>query len=437
MQLKRVKTEDVYPSEGNPRRDFGDLDALAASFALNPAHPGEPMTPPLLVQDGGVYRIVDGERRWRAMRKAGTAEFDAVVCEDWGDADAALAMLATDDKKPLDDAERSRGAQRCLLLGVEPEKVERAVRKKGMARVRRVASEIGAEAETMSLDHLLAVAEFTGQRAVRVANASERDWVRVANECRREIENERTVAAFDEAAERLGIELHGQKSFDTAGYAYDCRADNPKVFEAKAADDPEGAAWVLVLPTTAVPYAYRYVPADTEEKAAASKLKEDTDRMETACREAVDSMFAHLAERLLGGDYPEHAMAKAASAFLGDPTNEWSAYTEASEALDAAGYDGTRPDGRITGMCGAYALHDWLDDATPGGGAWMCVASGQPGGTVQADVAVAAWLEAVAAAVEDGWRMGAGQMQLVAEAKAWLEAVRENENKNKNKEEEQ
>lgn len=146
-------------------------------------------------------------------------------------------------------------------------------------------------------------------------------------------------------------------------------------------------------------------------------------------------MFAHLAGRLLGGDYPEHAMAKAASAFLGDPANEWSAYTEASEALDAAGYDGTRPDGRITGMCGAYALHDWLGDATPGGGAWMCVASGQPGGTVQADVAVAAWLEAVAAAVEDGWRMGAGQMQLVAEAKAWLEAVHENENKNENEEE--
>lgn len=130
-------------------------------------------------------------------------------------------------------------------------------------------------------------------------------------------------------------------------------------------------------------------------------------------------------------------MAKAAAAFLGDPANEWSAYTEASEALDAAGYDGTRPDGRITGMCGAYALHDWLDDATPGGGAWMCVASGQPGGTVQAPVAVAAWLEAVAAAVEDGWRMGAGQMQLVAEAKAWLEAVRDlaDEKKDENEEE--
>lgn len=432
MQLKRVKTEDVYPTEGNPRRDFGDLDALAASFGLNPAHPGEPMTPPLLVQDGGVYRIVDGERRWRAMRKAGTAEFDAVVCEDWGDADAALAMLATDDKKPLDEAERSRGAQRCLLLGVEPEKVERAVRKKGMARVRRVASEIGAEAETMSLDHLLAVAEFTGQRAVRVANASERDWVRVARECRREVESERIVAAFDEAAERLGVELHGQKSFDTAGYAYDCRAGSPKAFEAKASDDPEGAAWVLVIPTAAVPYAYRYVPADTEEQAAKAALNESVDRMDSTCREAVGSMFARLAERLLEGDYPEHAMAKAAASFLGNPAERYSAYTEASEALDAAGYDGQRPDGRITGMCGAYALHDWLTDCTPSAATWSCVAAGPSNRPRWAVKTVEAWLEAVGAAVGDGWRMGDGQMLLAGEAKAWLEA---DENENENEEE--
>ena len=124
MELKRVRTADVYPSEANPRRDFGDLDALAASFELNPKHPGEPMNPPLLVRDGEVYRIVDGERRWRAMSKAGTKAFDAVVCDDWADADAALAMLATDDKKPLDEVERSRGVQRALLLGVEPQKVE-------------------------------------------------------------------------------------------------------------------------------------------------------------------------------------------------------------------------------------------------------------------------------------------------------------------------
>lgn len=47
---------------------------------------------------------------------------------------------------------------------------------------------------------------------------------------------------------------------------------------------------------------------------------------------------------------------------------------------------------------------------------------------------VGAWLEAVGAAVEDGWRMGAGQMQLVAEAKAWLEAEKD-EKKDENEEE--
>ncbi|MFR8046725.1 MAG: ParB N-terminal domain-containing protein [Eggerthella lenta] len=136
MELKRVKTADVYPSEGNPREDMGDLEALAASFELNPKSPGEPLNPPLLVRDGGVYRIVDGERRWRAMGIAGTKEFDAVVCEDWADADAALAMLATDDKKPLDEVERSRGAAR-PAAGREPQKVEKAARRKGCARSRR------------------------------------------------------------------------------------------------------------------------------------------------------------------------------------------------------------------------------------------------------------------------------------------------------------
>lgn len=95
MKLERVKHADVYPSDGNPRRDFGDLKSMAEGFQLNPENPGEPLTPPIVVRDGQVFRIVDGERRWRAMQIAGTKEFSAIVCDDWDDADAALAMLAT------------------------------------------------------------------------------------------------------------------------------------------------------------------------------------------------------------------------------------------------------------------------------------------------------------------------------------------------------
>ena len=172
------------------------------------------------------------------------------------------------------------------------------------------------------------------------------------------------------------------------------------------------------------------MPADTEEQAAAAALNERIDRMDGTCREAVGSMFAHLAGRLLDGPYPVSSMAKAASAYLGNPAERYSAYAMASEALDAAGYDGQRPDGQITGMCGAYALHDWLTDCTPSAASWSCVAAGPSNRPKWAADGVGAWLEAVGAAVEDGWRMGDGQMQLVAEAKAWLEAVHENENEN-------
>lgn len=425
MQLMRVKTEDVYPSEGNPRRDFGDLDALAASFELNPAHPGEPMTPPLLVRDGGTFLIVDGERRWRAMRKRGTREFDAVVCEDWGDADAALAMLATDDKKPLDEAERSRGAQRCLLLGVEPEKVERAVRKRGMGRVKRVAEKLGAEAETMSLDHLLAVSEFEGERAERVAAASEKDWKRVAQECRREDEADGLRAGFERAAERLGIELLKEGETRNGIYAYVQACNNVKELETAVAVAPAGAAWALSR--TERPYVARYDPVDTEAEAAHAALAEEADRLAAACRAMRESAWAHLAERLMAGAYPERCMAAAVSNALGDPESDWSGYARTSEALDGAGYDGERPDGRATGMLGACALRGWLDGAQPDDGAWLCVAAG-PGNRPQwALDQVDAWMEAVEAAVADGWRFGAGQMQLYAKAEAWLEAARKNE----------
>ncbi len=60
----RVPLADIRPSGQNPRHDFGDIDALAETIR---ATGGEPLNPPVLVADGNVYRIVDGERRYRAL----------------------------------------------------------------------------------------------------------------------------------------------------------------------------------------------------------------------------------------------------------------------------------------------------------------------------------------------------------------------------------
>ena len=120
MNLEVVSIDDVYPNENNPRKKFEGIKELAASFDLNKERPGEPFIPPILVRDGGIYHIVDGERRYRAMQSRKLAKFTANVCEDFDEANALVAAMATDDKQPLSDIEKSRGVQQMLLLGVDP-----------------------------------------------------------------------------------------------------------------------------------------------------------------------------------------------------------------------------------------------------------------------------------------------------------------------------
>ena len=64
FEKRQVRLGDIRPSEQNPREDFGDIGALARSIE---ATGGEPLNPPVVVADGNVYRIVDGERRYRAL----------------------------------------------------------------------------------------------------------------------------------------------------------------------------------------------------------------------------------------------------------------------------------------------------------------------------------------------------------------------------------
>lgn len=154
MELREIGIDDVYPDEKNPRKDFGDIAALAESCMLNALNPGEPVNPIVVVEDGGIYRIVDGERRYKAMCKNKLARCHAVVCDDMDEANAMVAMVATDDKRPLTDVERSRGVQQMLLLGVDPERVERAGRmpKGAAAKLRRARAAVDDAGDDMTLD---------------------------------------------------------------------------------------------------------------------------------------------------------------------------------------------------------------------------------------------------------------------------------------------
>lgn len=178
MHLEVVHIEDVFPDKNNPRKKFEGIDELAESFDLNSERPGEPFTPPILVQDGGIYRIVDGERRFRALKKRGAKSFTANVCTDMNEANTVMAMLATDDKQPLDESEKARGVQTMLLLGVDPVDVEKASKIKGAAKVKGALEVVQDAAEDMSLERLIAIHDFKDDEEALEAltNCSEKDW---------------------------------------------------------------------------------------------------------------------------------------------------------------------------------------------------------------------------------------------------------------------
>ena len=136
----------VRPSGTNPRREMGDLQALARSIE---ATGGQPVCPIVVVPDGGVYRIVDGERRWRAMRELGAERVDCVVADGYDDADELVAMMATDDKLRLSDEERARGTQRMLRLDVPEGRAAGALgaTAEGVRRARRVVRDAPEQAD--------------------------------------------------------------------------------------------------------------------------------------------------------------------------------------------------------------------------------------------------------------------------------------------------
>lgn len=112
FEKKSVRLGDIRPSEQNPREDFGDIGALARSIE---ATGGEPLNPPVVVADGNVYRIVDGERRYRALSSiyGEDREVSALVADTMDEANELVAMLATDDKRQLTEAERARNLKAC------------------------------------------------------------------------------------------------------------------------------------------------------------------------------------------------------------------------------------------------------------------------------------------------------------------------------------
>jgi len=75
-KLREIKVDDIVPDENQPRRDFkpDQLQALADSIKEHGV-----LQPIVVTKEGDKYKIVAGERRWRASKLAGVEKIPAIV----------------------------------------------------------------------------------------------------------------------------------------------------------------------------------------------------------------------------------------------------------------------------------------------------------------------------------------------------------------------
>lgn len=126
-QVEQIPVERIRPNPYQPRRQF-DPDALAELVESVRQHG---IVQPLLVRpEGDGYRLVAGERRWRAAQAAGLATVPAVVRE-FSDVEmmeiALVENLQREDLNPIEEAQGYRTLSE--ELGLTQEQISQRVGK--------------------------------------------------------------------------------------------------------------------------------------------------------------------------------------------------------------------------------------------------------------------------------------------------------------------
>ena len=123
-----VKIADIEPNRDQPRKEFDS--AALAELADSIAQHG--VLQPLLLRPmlTGGYRIVAGERRWRAARMAGLTEVPAVIREMTDSEEMLFALIENLQREDLTPLEEARGYRTLIeAQDLTQEEVSQAVGK--------------------------------------------------------------------------------------------------------------------------------------------------------------------------------------------------------------------------------------------------------------------------------------------------------------------
>ena len=108
--LLMLEIDRIQPGRHQPRADFSGLEGLVSSIRENGI-----VQPVIVRQEGGGYRLVAGERRWRAAQMAGLTRIPAVVRKVADDRLLEVALIENIQRKELNPIEEAQAYE--ILLG--------------------------------------------------------------------------------------------------------------------------------------------------------------------------------------------------------------------------------------------------------------------------------------------------------------------------------
>jgi len=107
----KLPIEQIQPDGHNPRKSFEDsgIDELADSIVQ------QGLLQPILVRrEGAGYKLIAGERRWRAAQRAGLTEIPVLIREVSGEEAFEMALVENLQREDLSPLEEASGYQRLL-----------------------------------------------------------------------------------------------------------------------------------------------------------------------------------------------------------------------------------------------------------------------------------------------------------------------------------
>lgn len=109
--IQSLKLRDVEPNKNQPRQRFDTekIDELAESIKEYGV-----IQPIIVTKEDSHYKIVAGERRWRAAKKAGISEIPAIVREYTEQTNKEIALIENIQREDLNPIEKASAMQELL-----------------------------------------------------------------------------------------------------------------------------------------------------------------------------------------------------------------------------------------------------------------------------------------------------------------------------------